>query len=226
MTAPRLTITFDNGPTPGVTERVLDVLDEHAVRTTFFVVGNDLVKPGRREIVADAKRRGHAIGNHTLTHSVQFGTSADPDLPTREIDQAQELLGDLAHPDRYVRPWGDGRLSANLLSGAAVRHLQDGGYTLALWNCVPRDWEDPTGWPDRARAQIAQQDWTLLVVHDTGTGAMDALPGFLTAVRADGVEIRQELPEQCTPILRGELIGSLSGLVTEHPDPRLPNATE
>ena len=210
----RLTLTFDNGPTPGVTERVLDVLDETGVLTTFFIVGDDLLRPGRREIAANARARGHRIGNHTMTHSVLLGHEMDPAIPEREIDEAQTVLGDLAHAEKFFRPWGDGNLGPHLLSPTAVERLEQGGYTLALWNCVPRDWEDATGWVDRALGEIASQDWTVLVLHDIDSGAMDHLPRFLTAVKDADVEIVQEIPEVCTPIRRGQRIGDLTGLVT------------
>lgn len=210
----RLTVTFDNGPTPGVTEDVLDHLDAAGLAATFFVVGDDLRRPGRRELVAEARARGHRIGNHTLTHRVLLGHEPDDAVARREIDEAQELLGDLAHPDRLFRPWGDGRLGPHLLSPAAVERLERGGYTLALWNCVPRDWEDPDGWVDRALTDIASRDWTVLVLHDIDSGAMARLPDFLEAVTDAGVEFTQELPDECTPIRRGRPVGDLTGLVT------------
>src|SRR5690606_788251 len=84
----RLTLTFDNGPTPGVTEGVLDELGRRGIKATFFVVGSDLLREGRRELVARAAAEGHWHGNHTMTHSIRFGDSDDPDLPEREIGRS------------------------------------------------------------------------------------------------------------------------------------------
>jgi hypothetical protein len=84
-----------------------------------------------------------------------------------------------------------------------------------LWNSVPRDWEDPTDWPERALADVARQDWTLLVLHDVPTGAMAALPRFLERALSAGVEITRELPPACVPIRRGVIEGSLDGLLGE-----------
>lgn len=209
----RLTLTFDNGPVPGITETVLDVLRERGLTATFFVVGTDFQQPGRRELVARARAEGHRVGNHTMTHSVLLGRTDDPAAPEREIVANQELLGDLASEERFFRPWGDGGLlGPHLLSPHAVDVLEHGGYTLVLWNSVPRDWEDATGWPSRARADIERQDWTVLVLHDNSS-AVDQLAGFLDAVIADGVEIRPDFPDECVPIRRGVRVGSLDGLV-------------
>ena len=50
-----LTLTFDNGPEPGVTPRVLDVLGERGIKTTFFVIGKKLIEPQRRGLAARAQ---------------------------------------------------------------------------------------------------------------------------------------------------------------------------
>jgi Predicted xylanase/chitin deacetylase len=217
VAARRLTLTFDNGPTPGVTEHVLDTLAERDLKATFFVVGRDLLRDGRRELAERTRAEGHWHGNHTMTHSVQFGMADDPDLPEREIGRAQEILGDLSHPDRFFRPWGNGRISDRLLSRAAIDYLTAGGYTCVLWNCVPRDWEDPDGWVDRALAIIDRQDWSVLVLHDQPTGAMAALPRFLDLIAERDVQIVREFPDSCVPIRRGRRTGPLDGLYRETP---------
>ena len=72
-----LTLTFDNGPEPGVTPRVLDILRERGIKTTFFVIGEKLGDPERRRLAARAHDEGHWIGNHTFTHSVPLGQQRD-----------------------------------------------------------------------------------------------------------------------------------------------------
>lgn len=214
----RLSLSFDNGPFAGVTEGVLEALAERDLRAHFFVCGKDLRDPARRAIAAQARDAGHAIGNHTLTHSVEFGACDDPAAPQREIEEAQTLLGDLASPERWFRPYGAGGvLGPRLLSDAAVRHLRAGGYSLVLWNSVPRDWEDPGGWPVRAIADALRQEWTLVVLHDVPTGAMRVLPEFLDRARDAGIEIVPQLPPACVPIRRGALALPLEGLVAAAP---------
>ena len=210
---PRLTLTFDNGPHPETTEGVLRVLGERQLRATFFVVGDELARPGGRATAERARAAGHWIGNHSMTHRVPLGDRED-DQVEEEIGAAQELLGDLAHPDRLFRPFGGGgHLGAHLLSPAALDYLVRHRYTLALWNCVPRDWEDPTGWVERARHDVANEEWAALVLHDLPTGAMDHLAEFIDGELAAGVEIVQELPQACVPIRRGVTRGPVDHLV-------------
>ena len=214
--ARRLTLSFDNGPTPGVTEAVLDELAQRGILATFFVVGRDLQREGRRQLVQKAKDAGHWIGNHTMTHSVQFGTSADPGLPAAEITAAQEVLGDLAEDTKLFRPWGNGGiLGPDVFSTAAIDLMKRDGYTCVLWNSIPRDWEDAAGWADRALADVLAQEWTVVVVHDIPGGAMDHLGSFLDRVLDEGVEIVQEFPDACVPIRGGSVNGDLRYLTTD-----------
>src|SRR4051812_18098810 len=136
MTAPdgadrsrrRVTLTFDNGPTPGVTEPVLDVLDGRGLKATFFVVGERVARPEGRALAERAHAAGHWIGNHTMTHRVQFGCATDAAVD-REIDDAQAALDGLAHPDRLFRPYGAGGvIDRNLMSDHGRQRLLEGGF--------------------------------------------------------------------------------------------------
>lgn len=210
----RLTLSFDNGPFPDVTPGVLDALAEAGASATFFVCGKEARDPRRRPLLERIRAAGHRIGNHTESHRVELGATADPDAPRREIDAAQAALGAFADPDKLFRPYGAGGvLGPRLLGAAAVDHLCAGAYTCVLWNSVPRDWEDPAGWPARALADLGMRPWTLLVLHDVPSGAMRALPEFLARVRDAGVELRADFPPECVPILRGRVVGRLDGLV-------------
>jgi peptidoglycan/xylan/chitin deacetylase (PgdA/CDA1 family) len=91
-----LTLSFDNGPEPEVTPRVLDILAGRGIKATFFVIGEKLADPERRLLSARAHDEGHWIGNHTYTHSVPLGLQHDPDAAQHEIARSQRLIGDLA----------------------------------------------------------------------------------------------------------------------------------
>jgi hypothetical protein len=69
----QVTLTFDNGPVPGITDRVLNILDRTGLKTTFFVIGGNLLDPDAAALMREAHLAGHWIGNHTLTHSVALG---------------------------------------------------------------------------------------------------------------------------------------------------------
>ena len=203
----KLTLTFDNGPFADVTPGVLDVLGRRGIGATFFVCGKDIEDDAQRAIVRRARDEGHRIGNHTYSHSVELGATADSGAPEAEIGRAQRVLGELADADCLFRPYGGGGvIGPRLLSQEAVRYLCAGGYTCVLWSSVPRDWEDPQGWPERALSQLGERDWTTVVLHDVPTGAMKQLERFLDLVEGQGVEIVQQFPSDCVPIDRGKIV--------------------
>ena len=97
-----LTLTFDNGPEPGVTPRVLDILRERGIKATFFVIGEKLGDPERHKLAVRAHGEGHWIGNHTFTHTVPLGQQHDPDAAQHEIGRTQAAIGALAHATSLV----------------------------------------------------------------------------------------------------------------------------
>ena len=151
-----LTLTFDNGPDPDVTPRVLDVLAERGIKATFFVIGEKLADTARRGLAVRAHGEGHWIGNHTFTHSVPLGEQPDRMTAEKEIGRTQDAIGDLAHPQRWFRPFGGGgNLDTRLLKPSVVDYLTRNKHSCVLWNSIPRDWDDPDGWTGRALDQCS-----------------------------------------------------------------------
>jgi peptidoglycan/xylan/chitin deacetylase (PgdA/CDA1 family) len=211
----KVTLSFDNGPTEA-TAGVLDVLADYAVHCTFFVVGTQLALPAARGVAERAAAEGHWIGNHTLTHSVQFGDSDDHELPAREIGDNQKLIGPLTHPDKLFRPYGGGGiLNERLFNRAAIDYLQEHRYTCVLWNCVPHDWDQPENWVERCLSEITKQPWSLVVIHDLPTGAMSHLADLLEGLDALGAELVQEFPDSCVPIRNGLCTSPLGQLTRQ-----------
>lgn len=209
-----VTLTFDNGPAPGTTDVVLDLLAERELLATFFVVGRELERRGARALAERAAAEGHWIGNHSLTHRTPLGDDPDPRGAEREIHGCQALLGDLAHERRFFRPFGGGGvLGPHLFSGAAVDLLRDGGYTCVLWSSVPHDWDDPEGWVDTALADVDAQEHAVVVLHDLPTGAMAALPRFLDELERREVDVVQDFPASVVPIAGGSDAGLDEALV-------------
>ncbi|MGH8013568.1 MAG: polysaccharide deacetylase family protein [Candidatus Binataceae bacterium] len=211
----KVTLSFDNGPEPTVTGRVLDILKAFDVRTTFFVIGAKLVDPARYSLAQRAGREGHWIGNHSLTHKMPFGETREEGAASIEIGEAQEAIGILAHPDRLFRPFGGGgRLDKILLNREALNYLIAGHYTCVLWNCVPHDWDQPEQWVDNALSECDQRPWSLVVLHDLPTGAMVHLERFLDRLRVRH-EIVQEFPPDCVPIRRGMVTTPIDAYVAD-----------
>jgi peptidoglycan/xylan/chitin deacetylase (PgdA/CDA1 family) len=211
----RVTLTFDNGPAPGITERVLDVLLARGISATFFVVGERLRDPSRRALAARAHEEGHWIGNHSLTHSVALGENPSAEYARREIEETQSLIGELAHPDKLFRPMGGGgAIGPHLLSRAALDCLQAGEYTCVLWSSVPGDWKDQDGWVERGVADVTACDWTTVALHDIENASLPRLDEFLDRLASMNVEFRQDFPDDVVMLRRGELMSPLLSKIT------------
>jgi peptidoglycan/xylan/chitin deacetylase (PgdA/CDA1 family) len=124
-------LTFDDGPNPAATPRLLEVLARHKVRATFFLIGDFVLRePGLAREIAAA---GHAIGNHTMTH---------PFLPRRsaarifeEVTRCNEALEQtLGQKVDLFRPPHGGR------SPAVFRATKALGLEVVQWNLIVGDW--------------------------------------------------------------------------------------
>jgi peptidoglycan/xylan/chitin deacetylase (PgdA/CDA1 family) len=198
-----------------VTPQVLETLRRHDTRSTFFVVGAKLRE--REHLARRAHAEGHWIGNHTYSHRVPLGMSENPGDAASEIERAEKLIGDLAHPRRFFRPFGGGGvIDQRLLNGEALTYLQDNAYTCVLWNVIAHDWSQPDGWVERALALCFARPHALLVLHDLPTGAMRDLDRFIAAARDRGATFVQDFPADCVPIERGELTGPIEPYVTRN----------
>ncbi len=210
----RVTLTFDNGPTPGITEGVLDILSVRGIQAVFFVIGEKLARPGGRALAVRARSQGHLIGNHSFTHSVPLGENCDEEYARREIEETQQLIGELTHEGKLFRPMGGGGLiGPHLLSPAALQILQAGKYTCVLWSSVPGDWKDQEGWVERCIADIAGHEWTVVVLHDVERAALPRLPEFLDRLDSLGVDFRQDFPEDVVITRNGELVSPLASKI-------------
>ncbi|MCX7932053.1 MAG: polysaccharide deacetylase family protein [Rhodovarius sp.] len=197
-------LSFDNGPEPDATPLVLDVLARRGIRALFFPIAAKLRDPARRALAERALAEGHRIGNHTLHHGTPLGRrSAEEALA--EITGAEALLGPL-NAGRLFRPNGEGgRIGPHLLNRAALDHLRAGGYTVVLWNAVPRDWDDAEGWPERALALArAAEAPVLMVLHDLLPEAVRHLDRVLATLEEEGARFTPDPPVACLPLIAGQ----------------------
>jgi len=207
-----LTLTFDNGPTEATPE-VLDLLAEHRAPGTFFVLGTQMAQPGLRRHAERAAREGHWIGNHTYTHTRALGQFTDVEASVAEVAETQALIGDLAHPDRLFRPYANGGiLDRRVFNRRVIDYMAGEGFTVVLWNAVPRDWER-SDWVDVAIAQCRERPWSLMVLHDKHGRALPGLDRFLALAVDAGARFRQDFPPGCVPMRNGVVTESMERLV-------------
>ena len=133
---PLSALTFDDGPDPEFTPRILEILEYHDVRATFMAMGYNAVRHSHllREVVA----AGHEIGSHTWSH-IKL-TNATPRQARAEIEHgAREVQDEAGVRVRYFRP-PHGRLS-----DAAMRIVARLGHDIVVWSVTRGElgWQDP-----------------------------------------------------------------------------------
>jgi len=133
---PEIWLTIDDGPDPEDTPRILDLLDRHGARATFFLVGERAAR--FPELVAEILRRGHQVGHHTHTHPMRWFWCASSRRLDAELDDALAALGRAgAHPEWFRSPVG----IKNLLLWRALRErdLQYVGWNVRSYDVRSRD---------------------------------------------------------------------------------------
>lgn len=128
---PRVCLTFDDGPDPCHTPRILDILARHDCRASFFVLGEAAERwPGLVRRIVD---EGHALGSHSFRH--RRGWTMAPATVRREVGRSQRLLEDLTgRSPRWFRP-PHGNLHRVMLGEAARL-----GMETVLWSRSAIDW--------------------------------------------------------------------------------------
>lgn len=202
----KVTLTFDNGPTPGITEGVLAILRSHGIKATFFVVGENLRSPPALKLLDEIAADGHSIGTHTLTHSVALGENPSAEYAALEIGEPQAMVGG-RNPARLFRPYGNlGLIGPHLFSENALQYLLDNRYTCVLWNSVPHDWDDPENWVERCVKDVSDQEWTVVVLHDIEDAASGRLDELIRRLEAMHVSFVQDFPEDVVVTCAGRTI--------------------
>jgi peptidoglycan/xylan/chitin deacetylase (PgdA/CDA1 family) len=149
ITAPRrpgeLALTFDDGPNPSWTPRLLDILATHNVQATFFLMGSHAV--AERELVRRIVAAGHLIGNHSWSHPNLALTGAN--RVKDELTRASQTLEQIAGaPVRYFRPPFGARRPIVFLLAKSL------GMVPVLWNAMTADWSETSA--DRIAERLSR----------------------------------------------------------------------
>ena len=162
-----LALTYDDGPNPAATPRLLELLASHNVRATFFLIGVHVRQ--QPSLARDIAAAGHAIGNHTMTHP---WLAWQPASKIRaEIADTNALLEDtLGQPVRLFRPPHGARRPCVLREAASL------GLATVNWNIITHDWrpQPSSAIVEKIRNGIARNQahsrGSNILLHDGGMG--------------------------------------------------------
>ena len=172
-------LTFDDGPTPEITNWTLDLLKSYNAKATFFCIGNNIEK--HPQIFKDILKGGHAVGNHTFHHLKGWTTNTDvyiedvlktEEVITFEIKNYQTSIteqtssSNSCHQKHSITklfrpPYGK-------IKPSQGKHLLNLGYKIIMWDILAFDWKDSLSEAHCANNVISKTGaGSIVVFHDS-----------------------------------------------------------
>ncbi|MDO5061660.1 MAG: polysaccharide deacetylase family protein [Peptostreptococcaceae bacterium] len=153
-------LTFDDGPDPQYTEMLLDLLKEHQVKATFFVIAEKAQR--HPDIIKQISAQGHEIGLHCNRHQRALYR-----LPHQTIGDIKQGLYILEKQGISVRSYRPPHGYVNL---AMLRFLQKEGLQMELWDILPRDWNGKSAQEILHAMEKKLHRGNVICLHDSGEG--------------------------------------------------------
>jgi len=149
---PELYLTFDDGPTPGITEWVLDLLSAHNAKATFFCIGKNVVK--HPEIYQRIIDEGHSVGNHTYEHKKGWITGNFGYL------RSVARCGKYVKSDLFRPPYGR-------IKKSQIKSLKE-KFRIIMWDVLSEDYKDTISAETCLNKVLSQsQNGSIIVFHDS-----------------------------------------------------------
>lgn len=175
---PFIALTFDDGPNEKLTPRLLDLLAQHHIHATFFVLGECVER--NPDILKRAAREGHEIGNHSWSHP-NLAKMSDESV-RGQIKRTEELIAGTTgtRPTLFRPPYGS--------ITAHQKHLvhDELGYQIILWDVDPLDWKNPGPTVVANRILKETRPGSIVLSHDIHAQTIEAMPRTLNELEAKG----------------------------------------
>ncbi len=174
--APKIAITFDDGPSKHCTPRLLDGLKKRGVKATFFVIGENVEH--NQSIVKRMKEEGHLIGNHTY-HHVEI-TRIPSEKALEEIQSTSDLVESITgQGTEYMRP----------PFGLWQKKLEDKFNILpVLWTIDPLDWTTSNVDEVVNKVVTEAQEGDIILLHDCYDSSVDAALRIIDILKQEGYD--------------------------------------
>lgn len=152
-------LTFDDGPTPEVTEWVLETLKSYNAKATFFCIGKNI--ESEPEIFRKITTAGHSVGNHTFNHLK--GWKTDTETYIENVELCQSAIGNqLPTTGNLFRP------PYGKIKKSQAKSLQKSGYRIIMWDVLSMDY-DPETTNEACLNNVIKnvEEGSIIVFHDS-----------------------------------------------------------
>jgi chitin deacetylase len=176
-----IALTFDDGPWPQMTSKVLDILKKQNVKATFFVVGKQVEK--HPQLVKQTVAEGHAIGNHSWSHQYHHYS---PSAAAHELDKTAALVHKLTGVKTSLfRP------PAGILNNGLVASAHQKKYAVVMWSVDSKDWRSGRTTKQALVDNSLKEAKSggIVLLHDGGgdrSETIEALPQLITQLKKHG----------------------------------------
>ena len=172
-------LTFDDGPTPEVTNFVLSELKKHNAKATFFCIGKNV--KSHPSIYQEILKDGHSVGNHTFLHLKGTKTKN-----TVYLDDTKHASAHI-HSNLFRPPYGKMKLSQ-------AKMLRKSGYQIIMWNVLSGDF-DLAITPEKCLENVLRNttNGSIIVMHDSLKAKEKifyALPRILVYFQEKGIQLK------------------------------------
>ncbi|MBR6524914.1 MAG: polysaccharide deacetylase family protein [Clostridia bacterium] len=176
----KISISFDAAWGGDKTEKILDILDEYNVKTTFFLV--DIWTERFPELVKEIVARGHEIGNHSTTHAEMSKQGHDAIVQELKVmsDHVEELTG--IRPTLFRPPYGD-------YDDEVVRTARSEGYEVIQWSVDSLDWKNKGVQDLVSRSTKKVKSGDIILFHNDSQYIVEALPQILESYQSQGLQV-------------------------------------
>ena len=175
-------LTFDDGPTPKITQWTLDTLKKYNAKATFFCIGDNIKK--YPELFKSVYNDGHTIGNHTFNHLKGWRT--DTNSYVKNTEKTQQLI--TSNSKQLFRP------PFGKIKRKQAKQLIKRGYKIVMWSVISYDWEVKVT-PEQCLENVIKNSvpGSIIVFHDSIKASKNmqyALPKVLEHFSSKGYQFK------------------------------------
>ncbi|NNC50170.1 MAG: polysaccharide deacetylase family protein [Flaviramulus sp.] len=150
-------LTFDDGPTPEITNWTLNILKEYQAEATFFCIGNNVEK--HPEIFENILNNGHVIGNHTQNHIKGWKNNTKDYLT--DVNKAKEIISTKTNTNLFRPPYGQ-------ITPKQGKNLIELGYKIIMWDVLSFDWDKQVNKETCLNNVVSKtKEGSIIVFHDS-----------------------------------------------------------
>ncbi|REH00182.1 polysaccharide deacetylase family protein [Flavobacterium aquicola] len=155
----KIYLTFDDGPTPDITEWVLEELKKYQAKATFFCIGKNI--KNNPDLFKKIISEGHVVGNHTFNHLNGWKTNSEDYLKNTSLCQAEINNLNLTGNKLFRPPYGKTKTSQS-------KKLRKLGYKIIMWDVLSADF-DQTITPEKCLENVLQNvvPGSIIIFHDS-----------------------------------------------------------